>query len=76
MNVPRVTSGIEEGAKGAMFAGSPDSVNLPNLGPKSIIPANAADPPQAWTKVDPAKSEKPNESSQPPPHPSSAFLCQ
>ena len=39
MNVPRVTNGIEEGANGAMFAGSPDSVNLPNLGPSKIAPA-------------------------------------
>ena len=39
INVPRVTRGIDEGAKGAMFAGSPDFVNLPSLGPKINAPA-------------------------------------
>ena len=46
---------MEDGANGVMFAGSPLALNLPSLGPKRITPAKAAEPPQAWTNVDPAK---------------------
>ena len=68
INVPRVTSGIEEAAKGSMFAGSPVLENLPKRGPSKITPASAAAPPHACTIVDPAKSEKPRVASHPPPH--------
>ena len=43
-------------------------VNLPSLGPSNNAPANAAAPPVECTKVEPAKSEKPAEANQPPPH--------
>ena len=45
INIPIVTNGIDEAAKGFNGAGEPDFVNLPNLGPKIIAPANAAAPP-------------------------------
>jgi hypothetical protein len=32
------------------------------------VPASAAQPPTEWTRVEPAKSEKPSSLSQPPPH--------
>ena len=57
-NTPRVTSGIDEAANGFNGAGAPDLVNLPNLGPIIIAPANAAAPPVECTNVEPAKSEK------------------
>ena len=66
--VPKVTSGILEAAKGTKDLVSPFFPNLPSLAPRTITPANAAAPPQAWTKVDPAKSEKPEVANQPPPH--------
>ena len=47
IKVPSVTSGIEDGANGVIFVGSPVSVKRPNLGPNKITPAKAADPPQA-----------------------------
>ena len=47
MNVPKVTNGIDEAAKGAIFWGLPSSVNLPRRGPNIITPARAAAPPQA-----------------------------
>ena len=68
MNTPIVTNGIEDAAKGFKGAGEPDLVNLPNLGPIIIAPAKAAAPPVECTRVDPAKSEKPNSANQPQPH--------
>ena len=41
---------------------------FPNLGPIIIAPINAAHPPTEWTRVDPAKSEKPISERKPPPH--------
>ena len=46
----------------------PVPVNLPVLAPRIIIPAKAAAPPHACTRVDPAKSEKPDVLNHPPPH--------
>ena len=66
--MPRVTNGILEAAKGCIDFFSPLRPNLPSLAPKTSIPAKAAAPPQAWTSVDPAKSEKPDVANQPPPH--------
>ena len=68
INTPIVTNGIEEAANGLSGAGAPDLVNLPSLGPIIIAPAKAAAPPVECTKVEPAKSEKPNSANQPPPH--------
>ena len=45
INTPSVAKGIEELAKGSIALGSPVSVNLPSLGPRSIAPASAAAPP-------------------------------
>jgi hypothetical protein len=67
-NTPKVTNGIEDAANGFNGAGAPDLVNLPSLGPIIIAPANAAAPPVECTNVDQAKSEKPIEANQPPPH--------
>ena len=66
--VPSVTNGILEAAKGTIDFFSPFLPNLPSLAPKTITPANAAEPPHACTNVDPAKSEKPAALNQPPPH--------
>ena len=63
-----VTNGIDEAAKGFNALASPFESNLPYRAPSNIIPANAAAPPVECTKVDPAKSEKPNSANQPPPH--------
>ena len=68
INTPSVASGIEELAKGSIGAASPDSLNLPNLGPSNIAPANAAAAPALCTRVDPAKSENPAAAKWPPPH--------
>ena len=38
---------MDDGANGAILAGSPLALNLPSLGPKRITPAKAAEPPQA-----------------------------
>ena len=65
---PIVTNGIDDAANGLSGAGAPDFVNLPSLGPIIIAPAKAAAPPVECTKVEPAKSEKPNSANQPPPH--------
>src|SRR5512134_2605441 len=40
---------------------------FPRRGPSSMIPASAAQPPTECTTVDPAKSRKPFDASQPPP---------
>ena len=66
--MPSVTSGILEAANGTITLLPPRDENLPLLGPKTITPANAAAPPQACTKVEPAKSEKPAADHHPPPH--------
>ena len=44
MKTPRVTSGIDDAAKGLIAAASPFLVNRPSLGPKIIAPASAAAP--------------------------------
>ncbi len=41
---------------------------LPRRGPSTMTPASAAHPPMLWTTVEPAKSRKPCDASQPPPH--------
>jgi len=64
---PSVTKGIEDAAKGCNALGTPFESNLPVLEPNNSAPANAADPPVEWTRVDPAKSEKPATANQPPP---------
>ena len=53
-----------------MATGLPLEVNLPSLGPTTMAPASAAQPPTLWTTVEPAKSINPSPTlfSQPPPH--------
>src|SRR3972149_10287210 len=46
----------------------PSFVNLPSLGPRTMTPASAAQPPIEWTTVEPAKPNMPALASQPPPH--------
>ena len=65
MKTPRVVRGTEQPAR--VFA-VPSLLNLPSLAPSKIAPVSAAQPPTEWTKVDPAKSEKPASDNHPPPH--------
>ena len=58
------SEGIDELANGTSLP----LLNLPRRGPSTIAPANAAAPPAACTRVEPAKSEKPAADNQPPPH--------
>ncbi len=46
----------------------PSAAYLPRRGPSTMAPASAAKPPAAWTRVEPAKSEKPSSERKPPPH--------
>src|SRR5687768_17399962 len=45
----------------------PSAPNLPSRGPRMSTPASAAQPPMLCTTVEPAKSQKPADASQPPP---------
>src|SRR6056297_296279 len=65
MKVPSVASGIEEPGSALTL---PSSEYLPLRAPMIRAPVRAAQPPTEWTRVEPAKSEKPISASQPPPH--------
>ena len=65
MNTPNVVIGNEHPGK---VLTEPSLPNLPSRAPNINAPANAAQPPTEWTKVEPAKSEKPISLNQPPPH--------
>ena len=65
MNTPSVTISTLDGGVGRAV---PSLRNLPSLGPTTITPARAAQPPVLCTMVEPAKSWKPCSASQPPPH--------
>ena len=53
MRTPKVTNGTFEGGVGLML---PSGRNLPTLGPATMMPAIAAQPPVECTMVEPAKS--------------------
>ena len=65
MKVPSVASGMDEPGIGVI---SPLAPYLPLRAPRIRAPESAAQPPTEWTRVEPAKSEKPMTDSQPPPH--------
>ena len=55
--------------EGGVGRACPSSLlNLPSLGPTTMMPARAAQPPTLCTMVEPAKSLNPSSFSHPPPH--------
>ena len=62
INTPSAAKGMLCPRMGFIFPSFP---YFPKRGPRTMVPAKAAQPPTEWTTVEPAKSMKPRFSSQP-----------